>query len=67
MPQAKTLTMAIEFEFISADSTASSTTSIASAADNETMWLLGSLAAQIVEEAKADNWTNLKAQSAQPS
>ena len=28
--------------------------------DNETMWLLGSLAARLVREAKADNWTDLK-------
>jgi hypothetical protein len=28
--------------------------------DNETMWLLGSLAARLVKEAKADNWTDLK-------
>jgi hypothetical protein len=28
--------------------------------DNETMWLLGSLAARLVREARADNWTDLK-------
>ena len=28
--------------------------------DNETMWLLGSLAARLVREAEADNWTDLK-------
>lgn len=28
--------------------------------DGETMWLLGSLAARLVKEAKADNWTDLK-------
>ena len=28
--------------------------------DNETMWLLGSLAARLVKEARADNWTDLK-------
>ena len=28
--------------------------------DNETMWLLGSLAARLVKEAKASNWTDLK-------
>ena len=28
--------------------------------DTETMWLLGSLAARLVKEAKADNWTDLK-------
>ena len=28
--------------------------------DNETMWLLGSLAARLVGEARADNWTDLK-------
>ena len=29
--------------------------------DNETMWLLGSLAARLVKEANASNWTDLKA------
>jgi hypothetical protein len=28
--------------------------------DNQTMWLLGSLAARLVQEASADNWTDLK-------
>ena len=28
--------------------------------DTETMWLLGSLAARLVTEAHADNWTDLK-------
>lgn len=28
--------------------------------ENETMWLLGSLAARLVDEARADNWTDLK-------
>lgn len=28
--------------------------------DHETMWLLGSLAARLVREAGADNWTDLK-------
>ena len=28
--------------------------------DTETMWLLGSLAARLVKEARADNWTDLK-------
>jgi len=35
--------------------------------DNETMWLLGSLAARFVKEAKADNWTDLKLKITQRS
>ena len=35
--------------------------------DTETMWLLGSLAARLVKEAKADNWTDLKLKITQRS
>ena len=35
--------------------------------DGETMWLLGSLAARLVKEAKADNWTDLKLKITQRS
>lgn len=35
--------------------------------DTETMWLLGSLAARLVKEAKADNWTDLKLRIARQS
>lgn len=35
--------------------------------DNETMWLLGSLAARLVREARADNWTDLKLRLERPS
>ena len=52
--------MATESEFISQFHSVVDDLDRAGRSDNETMWLLGSLAARLVKGARADNWTDLK-------
>lgn len=52
--------MAIESEFITEFHSVVDDLDRVGRKDNETMWLLGSLAARLVKEANADNWTDLK-------
>lgn len=52
--------MAIESDFIAQFHSVIDDLDRAGRSDNETMWLLGSLAARLVKEARADNWTDLK-------
>jgi hypothetical protein len=59
--------MSIESEFVAQFHGVVDDLDKAGRRDNETMWLLGSLAARLVKEARADNWTDLKLKISQRS